>query len=358
MKLLYYISPFGFGHLTRSCAVLEKMLEQDAALTVSIKCQPRHRLFAGAYLQRFAARIDWQEFHSSFSIHFDQKKMAVDIEATRLDALRWTAGLAAAAKRELDGLNGAYDFVVSDIAPEAFVVAQQLGVPGIALSNFTWYEICRGFCSAADLEPLYAQYARATLQMEYAMATDGPIAKRSAVGAVSRPLDALRIAALRRQYKQPGRPLIFLSIGGALELKGLPLSSEVDFLYTQGVTLPEGASGWAVPDDALDTQQYLAACDGVVTKCGWSTVSEAKIAGKPLLLLKSSNGWPEEAAIWRAIERETAVCECRAEGDGTLPENWLLPLLAMIKRSNCVKPWPNEAGNIAKKLLQLGAVQR
>lgn len=358
MKLLYYISPFGFGHLTRSCAVLERMLEQDAALTISIKCQPRHRLFAVAYLQRFAARIDWQEFHSSFSIHFDQKKMAVDIEATRLDALRWTAGLAAAAKRELDGLRGAYDFVVSDIAPEAFVVAQQLNVPGVALSNFTWYEICRAFCSDAELKPLYDQYARATLQLEYAMATNGPIANRRAVGAVSRPLDASRIAALRRRYKQPGRPLVFLSIGGALELNGLPLSSEVDFLHTQGVTLPKGANGWTVPHDALDTQQYLAACDGVVTKCGWSTVSEARIAGKPLLVLKSSNGWPEEAAIWRAIEREPAVCECRANSDGRLPENWLRPLLATIERGGRVDRWPNEATNIARKLLELGTAQR
>ena len=352
MKILYYISPFGFGHLTRSLAVIEAMLLCAPELFVSIKCQLRHRRFAAAYLESFADRIEYLDFSSSFSIVFDQESLAVDIAATRRDTLRWVDGLAASAVREISEIKGSYDLVVSDIVPEAFKVAEKLAVPGIALSNFTWFEICRSFCTEAELAPLRQQYALATLQLEYGLSTGdlSPIVRREAAGLVSRPFAAKRIAEIRELYKKPGRPLIFLSIGGALELQGLSLPKTADFLYTQGIGLKNAENAIQLPSDLLDTQNYLAACDGVVTKCGWSTVSETLLAGNALLLLRSSNGWLEEEAILKGVSGSKQVAVFHAAADGNMPEDWLEPLLERTHEVVFEKEF-NSVDKIAERLL-------
>ncbi len=356
MKLLYYISPFGFGHLTRSLAVLEAMLRCAPELSVSVKCQARHRDFAATYLKSFADRIRYLDFASSFSIFFDQAALAVDLEATRCDTLRWVEGLEASAAHEIAGLEESYDLVVSDIVPEAFAVAEKLGVAGIALSNFTWFEICRSFCTEAELAPLRRQYALATLQLEYDLSTGAasPIVRREKAGLVCRTFSPKRIAELRACYKRPGRPLILLSVGGALELQGLSLPKTADFLYTQGISLKNAENVFQVPADALDTQNYLAACDGVVTKCGWSTVSESLLAGKALLLLQSSNGWPEEAAILKGLSGLEQVTVLRAAADGRLPEDWLQPLLERSCNGDFIKA-VNETERIARRLLMFAS---
>ncbi|WP_346353806.1 hypothetical protein [Azotosporobacter soli] len=359
MKLLYYISPFGFGHLTRSLAVLEAMLKEDQTLQVVLKGQAQHQRFAESYLQAYASRIEWRLFTSSFSIVFDQAAWAVNIEATRRETLNWVAALTDSAAREIADVDQKYDLVVSDIVPEAFSVAAKIGRAGIALSNFTWYEICRGFCSEKELLPLREQYEKATLQLEYALSTGAasPIGVRREVGLICRPLCEERIRELRKKYKRPGRPLLFLSIGGALELEGMPLPADVDFLYTRGIRVPDLANVFPVPQEALDTQHYLAACDAVVTKCGWSTVSEALIAGKPLLVLRSSNGWVEEEAIWRSICQETKVRQFVADPQCGLPQTWLEPLLALLDEG-AQRVRSNEVRMVALRLLAYAKAKR
>jgi UDP-N-acetylglucosamine:LPS N-acetylglucosamine transferase len=56
-----------------------------------------------------------------------------------------------------------------------------------------------------------------------------------------------------------------------------------------------------LPHDIADSHNYLAACDVAITKCGWSTVTEATLAGVPMWLMLSKNGWLEERCTHREI---------------------------------------------------------
>ena len=56
-----------------------------------------------------------------------------------------------------------------------------------------------------------------------------------------------------------------------------------------------------VPRDATDSQNYIAACDLVVTKPGYSTVSEA-ILGRVPMLTYQREGFSEDDAIIDAVE--------------------------------------------------------
>ena len=68
VRLLFYISGFGFGHMTRSIALIEGLLEQEQDLEITIKCNPAHRSFVAGYLQRYFPWITIEPFSSGFSI--------------------------------------------------------------------------------------------------------------------------------------------------------------------------------------------------------------------------------------------------------------------------------------------------
>ncbi len=56
----------------------------------------------------------------------------------------------------------AIDLIISDITPLAFVVANELDIPGIAISNFTWHYIFYNlFGNIPAVEQIKEAYMRA-----------------------------------------------------------------------------------------------------------------------------------------------------------------------------------------------------
>lgn len=345
--LLYYISGFGFGHLTRSLALLEKILEMDSRISITIRCHPDQIPFGQRYLNRFAGRIDWTSFESQFRIRFDPQYWRIDYSKTGQEIEQWLDRIPLKVEQEIAGAPRHLQCVVSDIVPEAFAVARHYGVPGIAVSNFTWYEVATGILGKEKLTGLLDFYQQADILLEYDLNTgeDLPIQPKIPAGLLCRPMNGARIQEIRKRFKRAERPLVFLSVGDSVTLANLGLCQEFDYLHTRGISLGHGYHANAVPFDALDTQNYLAACDAVITKCGWSTVTECLIAGKPLFVMKSANGWTEERAIlkqlqlWRAatvVEAdELSDMDCRPLPDA--PEGFLnnLDHVAAMILSRC-----------------------
>ena len=309
--LLYYISGFGYGHLTRSLAVVEALLELDPKLQIILRCHPAHIPLALEYLHRFTSRVEATPFVSQFQIIFDNDKWKIDEEATRAEVLQWVKDLSKSVAAELQRIPGKIETVVSDIVPEAFAVAQAAGVPGIAVSNYTWYEVAQGFCGSGDLDNLRQLYQQATLLLKYELSTGAsiPIHHQVSVGLLCRPFNPERVSEIRRQFKREGRPLVFLSVGGVLRIERIGLCADYDYIYTRGIDPADEIVAYPVPLKATDTQNYLAACDAVITKCGWSTVAEALSAKKPLFVVRSANGWVEEVSILQKLREWHAAVE-------------------------------------------------
>jgi UDP-N-acetylglucosamine:LPS N-acetylglucosamine transferase len=53
-----------------------------------------------------------------------------------------------------------------------------------------------------------------------------------------------------------------------------------------GNTAVEGKNIVKIPEDVTETQNYIAACDLVISKPGWGTVSEAVRSERPLLVIE------------------------------------------------------------------------
>lgn len=306
--IVYYISSHGFGHLTRSLAIIELLLQGRKDLTICIKCSAEHAAFAGRYLRERRLTAEIQLFTSTFEIVVDPVKVQVDFPATIHNLKKWIKELPNRALQECTQIDRRTTVILSDIVPEAFLAAEQLGIPAIGISNFTWYEICKDYVEDDELIILRELYQKATAFLEFPLSTGDnmPVADRTAVGLISRPIEADKVHEIRRRYKQSGRPLLLFSIGGALELEYKALPAGIDWLHTRGVSLPQESNIFSIPDDEPDIQNYVAACDAVVTKFGWSTLAEAIIAEKPVFLLKANGGWAEENMIMPEIE--TLAC--------------------------------------------------
>jgi len=303
--ICYYITGFGFGHLTRSLAIIEALLVKYADVHVIIKADNRLLDKARQYLQKYTGRFSLHSFASHFSIIVDPVTLRVDLQATAGDALRWIGNLPVSAQAETKFLaEQRVDLVLSDIVPEAFRAAKQQDIPAIGISNFTWYEICADVLGTNPiLAPLLDMYHEAGELLVYPFSTGDylPITPRREVGPVTRPFDQEKIGQIRKQYKKGTRPLAFLSVGGSTQVEDFPLRADMDYLVTMGIEVEDVPNVHRLSPDIPDSHNYLAACDVVITKCGWSTVAEAALAGVPLWLMLSKNGWLEERCIYQEV---------------------------------------------------------
>lgn len=303
-NILYYISGHGFGHLTRSLSLIESMVTLRKDIQVTIKCHSHHADFAQRYLAEKKISAEVVAFDSTFNMVVDWDNLTIDKEATGENVREWVNGLKSQVEREMTAVGSTYIAVISDIVPEAFAIAERLGIPSLAISNFTWYEVCRGFVDdVKDVEQLLAFYQKTTQMLEYPISTGDamPITNRLPVGLLTRPVDDGKVQAIRGKYKKANRPLVFVSVGGAVKLDELRLPDDADYLYTRGLSLPPGPNMFAISPDEPDTQNYVSACDAVITKFGWSTLAEAIIARKPVFMLSVGGGWAEEDLTWQEL---------------------------------------------------------
>ena len=353
-KLGFYVSGLGYGHLTRSMAVIRELIKHSN-IHVTLRCHSTHIQMAAAEFSDKRDSVKIQHFDRGFSVYFDDLTGKVNMGETLSSVDSWLNTLETGAKLETDICReSGYDLILSDIAPEAFFAAEQAGIPGIGVSNFTWFEFMREFIGLERSEPLKWMYQKASAFLEYPLSTGDnlPVSERVPIGLVSRPLSSERIRHIRDKYKRPGRLLVFLSVGGALSLKNAALPPEVDYLYTRGIELPSGDNTFKVPPDAADTHNYLAACDCVVTKCGWSTAAEALIAQKPLYLMRTGEGGIEERHMLNEL---SFLCISRLieSGNGVKLDKGLFDDIYSMQNAYGKIPtrYTNQVSEIASRIL-------
>ena len=143
--------------------------------------------------------------------------------------------------------------IVGDIPPLAFEVAARLGVPVVAIANFTWdwiYETHPGFCrGGAQSRP---RSARRTDRRRSRWSCRSPVASRCSPRSSRSPLVARQPtrSARRRAHTSAcpaDRPVALLSFGGY----GLPALDSRPTL--------DCASDWTVVDDRIASARLVSA---------------------------------------------------------------------------------------------------
>src|SRR5690606_20832154 len=162
----FYISEHGFGHASRDVDVINP-LTVDAHEPILIRSSVRPAL-----LER-TVRVPWRLLPGPSDTGIVQAtSISHDDPATVAEAFNFYATFEARVEEECERLREIdVDLIVGDIPPLAFATAAALGVPSVALGNFTWdwiYETHPGFLpdGAPVIDRIRRAYRGATLALE------------------------------------------------------------------------------------------------------------------------------------------------------------------------------------------------
>jgi hypothetical protein len=194
------------------------------------------------------------------------------------------------------------DCVLGDVPPLAFELAHALGVPSIALANFSWDWIYESLGFAAAAATARRAYEKATLLLECTPAAPmDAFPERVSLGVLGRRSRASSGDVRRELGLAPDERCVLLALRAPLlDAIALPPPSP-------GVRYVSPAGAQRVREDAmvlpsrLDFLDALGIADAVVARAGYGIIGDCATNGAPLLWVRR-DGFPEDAvlAAWLA----------------------------------------------------------
>jgi hypothetical protein len=315
LAILCYVSGHGFGHAARVCEVLRALRARRPDATAVIRT-PLARWFfefnLGRDVEHSLCQLDVGAVQAD--------SLSTDLEATRrayaaidADADRLVAGEVAAAAPHRPAL------VFADIPALACDVAARLGVPAVAMTNFSWDWIYADYARdmpafAPLVASLRTSYGRAALLLRlplhgdlsaFPRIRDLPLVARRATVA---PGDVRARLGLPRDER-----VVLLSFGGiGLALPRVPQMAGVRFVAAGGASAGNTASpGCRTVNHAAMTaagvryEDLVGACDAVLTKPGYGIVAEC-IANRTPMVYTARGRFAEYDCLVAGIEAHLA----------------------------------------------------
>lgn len=288
MHIIYYITSHGFGHGVRSCAVAN-CLSPDVKLTfrTSLPLQFFHEEMQREFtylkgefdcgcIQSDGVTVDIERTIDTYKIISSENERLLDDEVSLL--------------REMD-----VDAVVSDITPFAFEVAQKLGVPSFAVTNFTWYDIYKEYLEfRPDFEPVLQKIKNQYGSADMLFALDPPcpmdyFRRKVNVPVVGRRGVNRRAALNEKLGIDESKKIGLIYVGNfgmdTADWKKIELFTGWEFIGVQNI--PGNPSNYSFIDKSeFRYQDLTASVDCMICKIGYGAVSECILNGTPMVYLQ------------------------------------------------------------------------
>ena len=305
VSVVFFISGHGFGHASRQVEVIHALAKVRPELRIILRTAVSPSLLS----RRLDVSYDLHPGPCDAAI-VQPSSITQDDEATVREMVAFYRTLDARVADEVRALSADdVSLIVGDIPPLAFEVAYRLGVPGVAISNFTWDWILETHPGMSEGAPwlvprLRQAYAKATVALELPFAGGFevfPAVRRLPL--VAR-VHTRGVSETRTHFGIPlERPMALLSFGG-YGLPDLDLS-RLDILNTRPawtVVTTDRSSGPGaaaagvvfVPESEFIAtgfryEDLVAASDVIVTKPGYGIISECIAANRPMLYTSRGN---------------------------------------------------------------------
>ena len=282
MNIAFYITGHGFGHAARSIEIINALYKKGAVTKLYLRTSVPEWFF----FDSFDGKIDYDYHHELIDVGVVQK------DALRLDKKATLFSIAAfldswndlILKETSDLRSKNIDLIISDITPVAFLIADKLNLPSIAISNFIWSWIYKDYVKEYPdygyvIEKINMAYSKALFALRYPFYGDFFCFKEVFnIGLVARKSDKSR-ADILKGLGLPidfSKKIILIAFGGfsvelAMDYKSA--NSEYHIIYADNT---KTMSGITVPD-------MIAVSDAVIGKPGYGMVSECIAAQTPFL---------------------------------------------------------------------------
>jgi L-arabinokinase len=316
VTLVWYISGHGFGHASRDVEVLNIL----GRLRPDVRTVVRSAVNADLLRRTVTAPIELRPGACDTGI-VQSTSVMHDDDATIDAAVRFYETFNERVDAEVATLRSDdVHLIVGDIPPLAFEVAARLGVPAIALANFTWDWIYEGHPGFADRAPavldvIRQAYRRATLGLRLPFA--GGFETMADVRDV--PLIARRPTRNRADTRAhfgiaADRPAALLSFGGyglpSLDFARLDCLDTWTIVTTDRLRNESSARPASVVfveesqfiDSGFRYEDLVGAVDVVMTKPGYGITAEC-IATNSAMLYTSRGEFREYPILVDGLRR-------------------------------------------------------
>jgi len=302
MKIAYYITSHGYGHALRSSVICNKF-SRDVELIFRTKVpevffrQEVVRPFSYApaefdcgCIQTDGVTVDVGRTVATYSERADKNAVILP------DEVQWC-------------VDNTIDGIVSDIVPFAFEVAASAGIPSIAVTNFTWWDIYVEYCVAFPrfapyVEEVRRQYGLADMLME--LMAPMPMEyfkKKIPVNPVGRVGKNIR-DRLFSEYSLPKNKhlaLIYTGNFGMDAIRWEKLEQFADWEFLGLYPLGNSPSNYhVVSKRVFRYQDCIASVDCMISKIGYGVYAECLLNGTPIMYLPRE-GFAEYPVLDRAI---------------------------------------------------------
>ena len=305
MNICFYISDYGYGHASRDIAIIRKILDKYDGVKLFVKTDDPIHFVRQSLPQK---NIEVLRTKNDVGVVFKENSVTVDRERTKNMVDGWLSSWDSYILTERRFCeNHKINLIISDITPQPFIVANELNIPGIAISNFTWYYIFYNlFGDTPATERIKEAYQCSDLALILPFNEEMNLFKeKKEISLVSREITMDKYDIRRECDVSDDELLVYVGVGRSFDpsyLRGMKNINKpnVKFLASSNTELPF-ENVIKIPTDETETQNYIAACDLIVSKTGYGTVSEAVKARIPMFLLKRE-GFKEDELIGNTIE--------------------------------------------------------
>ncbi|KEZ48822.1 glycosyltransferase [Metabacillus indicus] len=289
--IAYYISEYGYGHATRSIALIREMMNHSDVRVVI--CNSFAMEFIMDSLQEHGEKIVYHRV--STDVGYVLKEQSLDIDATALNEacrhyLKTLPDVVSAEDAFLQDYD--VDLIISDISPLAFEVAESLQVPSLGISNFTWHTAYKNVIN----QELLAAFAGSYDKMDYFFSLAGSVEPQwgtidnQSFGFFSRRVNKAEVRKIRESLDPQGdKHLVFLPIGMKIDLGDitkLPFWNRKNCIFVVSSNMKiDHPNVHKIPSSYTEVQNYVAAADLVISKAGWGTISEVVGNGTSLAII-------------------------------------------------------------------------
>lgn len=307
----FYLSNHGFGHIARNIPIIVLALRNYDTF-VYIVCGERHIEFAKQNLETMLTaeqykRVAFRTDHTDVGLICKDGTLDVDTDALTKATEKFLLVLPEKAEQEAKWLKeNKIDAVLCDMPIWSIKACELANVSLLYVGNFTWTELYREFLPENIWQTYASYYGKIKHSMLYALHNPEMLeflknSEISETSVTARPFDEKAIAEIRAKHTCP---IVFVALGMSAQFKEPVDVSSVpyDFYTTEGIPLV-GNNVEVVPYTTINTQDYVAAADYVITKAGWGTVSECLLAKKPMALF-SRDGVLEDRTTIRLLEEK------------------------------------------------------
>lgn len=297
--IVFYASDHGFGHLTRTMAIIEEVMK-SSDYRISLVTGEKQSEFASLYLKNYLERIEIRSKRIDVGIICYEGSLEVDKTATEKNVRKYLGGMDALVAEEAAFYRGR-DIVrvVTDISIAGIYLSRELGVPSVLISNFTWCEQYEHLDIDPSIIDVFQEaYSSCDRIIEYDVSLGmGRYGDTVQTGVLARSIDEKKVEELKALYGD----ILMVSCGKSATLSKVKIRNfPGTVIHTAGTSVETDSPLIELPLSVMNTQDYVAASSLIITKAGWGTIGEALVGHTPLILLKRDV--KEDSEMTRILE--------------------------------------------------------